>query len=492
MEKLLKCPVYQYYWLYASEKHLKNINDDDLSKINYGARHSFYADPKTSNYFKVCILYPGYEKLIKKVVNLRNKYADSLNEQDLQNEEGWIKNYRGDQLKLLKSYIDRQPMVIFPPDKNISEKDILSINKKIFIERKKNSTQTISYKKIFMDTLKHIPEVQREAMYYYVFCHEKELEYDERSLHRIFAILDFCKSETNNKTTLKEYVETHNSKIIELCADKDYSLINTENLEFAKKYFQKKNILAYIKRSLKKNEEIIYGFTLEEIKKIMTLESKVSEQNYSRSLLSVVKDLKNMDNLYSEQELQNKLEKYLPESVFKQAENNEHNNIIAPLPEYIEKFIQSGRTKNLYAKTNIVKFIEKNNKELSIMNTIVLTNHDILQKVFRGADQDKIFEIIDLALNHYEEPINFVRFITQLFFAETSHIASYAEWKRYINDSEKDDTFDLPPSFLISFMVSRETTDKVYSSNNIIYDDNNMKIKSLQDKFKKYAISEDL
>lgn len=469
MSELVKYPVYQSYYVSNS----KPITEKMLSDLNYGGRYGGYGKQKETNTFAYCVMFPGYEKLVKRIIDARNDYADNLTVEALnltkkdQERKKYLENSYGAMGELYhsKSSIYRNAIFVFPPSEQITEDEIFDVNMKLIVAESKNAYST-NYRNKDEQRLEFLLDAfgcKNKTLIRYIDSHQRKPEYDLRELQRFVTINNFCIDATNNnvsrETALGEYFKNNEESLTKETVSGSLTQSSEDLEDFALNYFNSNSILGFLDRSLKKNQALIDSLTFDELETIVKMKTPLRSASYTRDLKNVIQDAKSSDNVYSEDELTQKLFDFLTDR-FKETYNDDAM-LVDKLEQnlsYVSEFIKYGKTNNLLSKTIIVKFIEENSEKLSLMNIIMLINGTLLNQVFRSADGDKILELLKTALTHYDDPIPFIKFITRLFFNHNGHIASYSEWLNYIKDSQKDDDFSLPMNIIISLMVSRDKT----------------------------------
>jgi len=472
MSELPKYRVYFNNYYGHSKKKDEFLTESEVNALQYGAKGS-------KNIYTTCILYPGFEETIKKIVDIRNEICNSLTMSDIKRT---TRPYVSDTDKLsqIKTEIYKQGMIILPPTKYFTEEDVIKMN----VENIKELTRSYySYANVntFIESNHKIPERIKKYLARYL---QSQDYLDGRKLYRLLGLIGFMSDEKLNKNlTFGEYLAQNHDNLISQSLNYDFDSIPEEYNDFVINYLHSRNALSFIDRALKKNEAIVHSLTYNEVMKAKEVAISMSPNNYTRNLNNVIQDIRNVENIYTDDEIAEKLSHILIDKAGKlNIPGSSYLTRMQHAVSHVDDFLNNEKTKNATARTVILETIEQNIEQMTMMNIMVLTNTNLSNTVFRSATPDKIVELLSTALSYYDEPIHFVRLITRLFFNQDGHIASYSEWMNYIKDSEKDEKFDLPAGIMISFIVSRDKTRSVRFEPN----------EYLQDYYKQYAVQEDL
>lgn len=452
------------------------------------------------------VLYPGYEKTFKKIVDERDKIITNIHQYEHLYSSPKTparqanSYYPGRKLQppVHKMNLLGGPIFVCPPTKYFSEDDLIEAHVRMFKEiievgksytyGRETITRLVEIVEEKQKISQHVSEILSAFLKQYDSYSPMDV-FDQRELHRILSLMYFVeRTEDVEKTTYGEFCQANKEELLQDVLHLNFSKITEDQSDTVLKLLRKQTLLYFVDRSLKKNQELINTLTVSEVKELLNSNKSFSPNVYTKTLTETVKEIRAASQYYSLDEMTTKLLNILPERMVQHSadtgEEIEETLIdkILAAAAIISVFIKAGVSPNLKNKTTIVKFLENHADSLTTLNIIMCLNVEISRNLIRSGDVDKVLQVMATAIEYYDEPQHFFRLLTETFLNPDEYKASFTEWLEYIKNSEKDDEFSMPRSFLIQLIAKKELTEVFISSN----------VEELVAAWKCYAVAEDL
>lgn len=452
------------------------------------------------------VLYPGYEKTFKKIIDERDKMITNIHEYEHlyvpPKTPARQTNSYYPQRKLQppahEMNLLRGPIFVCPPTKYFSEDDLVEAHIRMFKEIIKVGSNYIYGREAINQLVEIVEEKQKISQHVSEILSTFLKQYngygtmdafDQRELHRILSLIYFVeRTEDVEITTYGEFCQANKEELLQDVLHFNFNKITEDQSDTVLKLMRKQTLLYFMDRSLKKNQELINTLTVSEIKKLLDSNKSFSPNVYTKTLTETVKEMRAASQYYSLDEMTAKLLNILPERMVQYrtdtGEEIEEMLIDKTLSaaSIIGVFVKAGVSPNLKNKTTIVKFLENHANSLTTLNIIVCLNVESTRHLIRSADIDKTFQVLATAIEHYNEPQHFFRLLTETFLNPDEYRASFTEWVEYIKNSDKDEDFSMPRSFFIQLIAKKELTEVFISSN----------VEESVAAWKRYAVAEDL
>lgn len=387
------------------------------------------------------VVFDGVDKQIKKIVQMKAKVEKRFNQ------------------KIVRS----SKAVIFPPSGLLTEEDILKINEELFVSYFSSSAFSHNARKQeeedifekFLTVEKKLEPSVATLLRLYIMNPSFDDVWDDRKLYRIFAIVSFVQQ--NKYNTFGEFVKENEEQL-----EKDVREFNFSKFEhfshFVLNILENRNILAFRDRSLKKNEVLLNSLTQKEMKTIMNRVPEYTPQGrYSSHLQSVIDTVKSKNTM-----TENEIYKILAEISLSVAQKEEYwskgmffkaNKYCQEAAISFHEYTKRGAHPDIVL---LIRFIEKYQAEMSVMDIVVLLK--FLPKanyIIRSTNFEKSMKIFRMAVEKFDNPIGFTRFLTKLFTSHEGIVPSYTEWKKFFDVVGSDEDFSLPMNLLLPMIVSK-------------------------------------
>ena len=447
------------------------------------------------------------KKTFKKIVDERDKMITNIHEYEhlyvLPKTPARQANSRYPQRKLQppahEMNLLRGPIFVFPPTKYFSEDDLVEAHVRMFKEIIKVGSNYVYGREAIAQLVEIVEEKQKISQHVSEILSAFLKQYngysamdvfDQRELHRILSLMYFVEKTDDTETTLTygEFCQANKEEVLQDVLHFNFNKITEDQSDTVLKLLRKQTLLYFLDRSLKKNQELINTLTVSEIKKLLDTKKSFSPNVYTKTLTETVKEMRAASQYYSLDEMTAKLLNILPERLvrYRKGTGEEIEEMLIDKTlvavSIIGAFVKAGASLNLRNKTIIVKFLEKHADDLTTLNIIMCLNVELSRNLIRSGDVDKTLQIMSTAIEHYDEPQHFFRLLTETFLNPDEYRASFTEWLEYIKNSDKDEDFSMPRSFLIQLIAKKELTEVFISSN----------VEESVAAWKRYAVAEDL
>ena len=450
------------------------------------------------------VLYPGYEKTFKAIVDARELMIDNIEKYEHLYIPPSHTKPNGVKLgQLLSPDHERNlataPILVFPPTKYFSEDDLVEAHVRMFKEtikegrnyydREKDTiAQLVAIVEAKQKISQHVSEILSTFLKQYDGYSAMGV-FDQRELHRILSLMYFVERTADvEKTTYGEFCQANKEELLQDVLHFNFNKITEDQSDTVLKLLRKQTLLYFLDRSLKKNQELINTLTVSEIKELLDTNKSFSPSVYTKALAETVKENRAASQYYSLDEMTMKLLNILPERMVRYRKDigEEIKEMLIDKTlvavSIIGAFVKGGTSSNLRNKTIIVKFLEKHADDLTTLNIIMCLNVELSRHLIRSGDVDKTLQIMATAIEHYDKPQHFFRLLTETFLNPDEYRASFTEWLEYIKNSDKDEDFSMPRSFFIQLIAKKELPEVFISSN----------VEESVAAWKRYAVAEDL
>lgn len=338
------------------------------------------------------------------------------------------------------SYAYSRPLYISPPVGPITLKDLLAVRhdnylkdfRDLYVRRSRNERLG-----------KLLGDIANSMFHGSVW--------DEKVLYHFMCLNEFLAY--GGSKTFGEYVSENEAKLYRIF--KNFSGGYYDHTYLLYSVYSSTKPLYYRNKALSKVNPVINSLTVEELVTIMVDYSgthlNVTDGNYSRVFLDIVKEIRTTEELPSEQELSERFYKAFLKSVDTFGCGNlSFNSLSHDFSSNVKRFVSRG---NMLKKLRIVRGFESIAEEITPVE--MLTMVYVLEKpgfAFRSTTSELAIEIFDNAFEKLDNVQEFVVFLTQLVFDYDDVLASYGEWMKSINSGGED--YSMGPIIALGMMTS--------------------------------------
>lgn len=338
------------------------------------------------------------------------------------------------------AYSYSRPLYISPPVGPITLKDILAIRydnyfkdfRDLYVRRSRNER---------LGTL--VGDIANSMFHGSVW--------DEKVLYRFMCLNEFLAY--GGSQTFGEYVSENEKKLYRIF--NNFSGGYYDHTYYLYSVYSGTKPLYYRNKALSKVNPVINSLTVDECITIMEDYSdtnvRVTDNNYSRVFLDIVKEIRTTEDIPSEQELSDRFFKAFLKSVDTFGCGNlSFSSLSHDFSSIVKLFARRG---NMLKKLRIVKGFEKIAEEITPVE--MLTMVYVMEKpgfAFRSTTSELAIEIFDNAFEKLDNVQDFIVFLTQLVFDYDDVLASYGEWMKSINSGGED--YSMGPIIALGMMTS--------------------------------------
>lgn len=395
----------------------------------------FKSYPIYKSYYKIGNLPKGFDK--SELSDFLNRVSNDRNYVQIALFDGVEKAYN----RLSKvAYAYSRPLYISPPVGPITLKDISAIRydnylkdfRDLYVRRSRN------------DRLGELLGYIANSMFH-------GSVWDEKVLYHFMCLNEFLAY--GGSQTFGEYVSENEAKLYRIFNNFSGGYYNHTYLLYNS--YSGTKPLYYRNKALSKVNPVINSLTVDECMTIMEDYSdtnvNVTDNNYSRVFLDIVKEIRTTEDLPSEQELSDRFFNAFLKSVDTFGCGNLSFSSLSHDFSYIVKhFVSRG---NMLKKLRIVRGFEKIAEEITPIE--MLTMVYVMEKpgfAFRSTPSELAIEIFDNAFEKLDNVQEFIVFLTQLVFDYDDVLASYGEWMKSINSGGED--YSMGPIIALGMMTS--------------------------------------